>query len=518
MKNNISIEDLENLEDEWKINGRIPEDGEPELLYKPEDIVKSCPKLESGIRFGEEGIRACCMGAILSPLYWSSKQAAKEVITKEKLIIKRKWLFKCLNEKQYKNISCKRCHLVEEKKFKDVCFDKIGHLNLAHYSMCNLRCNFCTFTQNNEFKPEQYEVLPLLREFKKEDVEWNSYVDLNGGEPTLLKNLKEYIDYFKDMGIRILLYTNAVKYNSAIYNGILDGTITWLIISLDSGTPDSFFKIKGRNYFDEVIENITRYSEAGSKGLGNVAVKYIFAKDNCSDSDVTGFTYLMLAIRPQEVWLTFDFFPLIEKYEDQKEIGVYDYSTHIISYSQMYLKLKKHGLEAVHFTKNHTALVSDYGKEFLKNVEKQIKKLESEYSINDSKLKLQDFRRSFNQEKISFPPYLKLNPLEIENNSGTFEEFSLKNKKIFIAPACLLAEELISKNGIKEAKLLGFLDRDPVLHNKSLRGYKIFPYKKLETCNLDYVIVASPSHYQKEIFLTINKYKMKSVKILLLKT
>jgi len=44
--------------------------------YAPNDLVKSCPKLESGLRFGPEGVRACQLGPFAAPVYWSTKEAA----------------------------------------------------------------------------------------------------------------------------------------------------------------------------------------------------------------------------------------------------------------------------------------------------------------------------------------------------------------------------------------------------------------------------------------------------------
>ena len=38
----------------------------------------------------------------------------------------------------------------------------------------------------------------ILKQFETEDVTWNSAVDFNGGEPTLLKDFDEYIQYFHD--------------------------------------------------------------------------------------------------------------------------------------------------------------------------------------------------------------------------------------------------------------------------------------------------------------------------------
>ena len=507
-----------NLEAEWRSNGRLPDSCADKLNYQPDDLVLSCPKLESGLRLGHDGIRACCMGPIVSPMYWSAKQASKLKITKEMIIEKRKLLFNVLNDKNSGNISCKRCGMVSTKKFKDVYFTGLGHVNLAHFSMCNLRCNFCGFTRHNNFVPPQYDALAILEEFKKSDVEWDSFVDLNGGEPTLLKNLDKYIQYFASMGVRILLYTNAVRYSQAICDGLVSGAITWLTTSLDAGTPSSFKQIKGRDRFQDVMENLTRYAKAGSEGLGNLAVKYIFSADNCSDDDISGFTYAMLAIRPQKVWLTFDFFPLGDKYDGQKEAGVYDYSKHINAYIKMFLMLKKYGLEPAHFAKTHLAQVLQTGKDLIKAVETGIDEQSQKIMsiLNNPELFLKDFRNDETVE-LRTPLHFKTAPLTIINAEEVTHEWDLTGKRVLLAPAYNLTAALLQDEAIGQAHILGFLDRNPVFHDKDIEGYRIYAYEKIEELKPDVVLVASPDQHQTDIVATLSKYLHEDAEIAIYK-
>lgn len=43
------------------------------MKYDENQIVKTCSKLESGLRFGPEGLRACQLGPFAAPVYWSKK-------------------------------------------------------------------------------------------------------------------------------------------------------------------------------------------------------------------------------------------------------------------------------------------------------------------------------------------------------------------------------------------------------------------------------------------------------------
>ena len=149
---------------------------------KPADLVKSCYKLESGLRLGQEGIHACQLGPFSSPIYFTENEAAEKKITKQDIIEKRKWIFELLNDEQSQT-PCKGCSMVVEKPFNDVRFDLLGHMDLAATTTCNLRCNFCGYTHFDSFDEAKYDALAILKEFSVDDVTWNSAVDFNGGEP-----------------------------------------------------------------------------------------------------------------------------------------------------------------------------------------------------------------------------------------------------------------------------------------------------------------------------------------------
>ena len=311
-------------------------------------LVKSCAKLESGLRFGPEGICACCLGVRSSPIYWTPEEAASLTITKQMIMEKREWLLNLLNDPN-SDIPCKGCREVYVKHREEVAFHKIGHVNIAHFTYCQLRCNYCSYTQHNMWLAPLYAVLPILRQFGPQDADRLSgcWVDINGGEPTLLPNIGEFVDYFRSIGSSISFFTNAVRFTPSVAEGLRDGTMAQVIVSLDAGTPDTFVKLKGRNHYHHVLYTLKQYSEARRRG--KLVVKYIFHDLNCGDDDIEGFVCTVSEIKPQEIWLMVDFYPLGDLYPGQTEIGVYDFSRHIRAYAKMFLKLKDLKLDVRHF-------------------------------------------------------------------------------------------------------------------------------------------------------------------------
>ncbi len=483
------------------------------MNYQPEDLVKSCRKLESGLRLGQEGIHACQLGPFCAPLYWSADEASRIKITKEMIVEKRKELFQRLND-TYSDLACKKCHMVMTKRYEDVHFTRLGHVDLAATTICNLRCSFCGYTVHNSFSKSRYGALSVLKEFTADDVEWDAAVDFNGGEPGILHDLDAFIDYFNSRRIRVFLYTNAVKFRQSIYDGLVNGSIRWVCTSLDAGSPSSFLHLKKRDYFLQVLENLTRYASAGSKGGGKLSVKYIFCDGNCSDDDITGFTYAMLAIRPQKIWLTFDFEPLQSLPGDSSDFGSHDYSRHIAAYTKMFLLLKKHGLEAGHFTENHLAAVCQQGKILMDRVLSETNKSASN-DIPD--LVLKNFREGEKEKSAStLSAYFDTTPLRIKTPNENPEPWSLNGKRVVIAPACHLAKDLLNDTDIRTGNILGFLDRDPVLQGKSIEGIPIHGYDSIPDLDPEVILVASPDQHRNDILQTIARYTTTAARIAIL--
>ena len=463
--------------------------------FRDDDIVKSCCKLESGLNLSVQGLRACTRGALMPPLFCSAKDLAQSAITRDIVVEKRKEYIRMLND-DYSDMDCKRCLMVEHKRYGDISFSRLGHIDLQHYSICNLRCTYCAYTRDDMYFSPQYDALAVLKLFSPDDVEWNAHVDFAGGEPTLLDNLDEYLEFFRTRRIRVLMFTNAVRFHQAIYDGLADGSIYWGITSLDAGTPSTFKALRGRDRYLQVLENLSRYAVAGSKGKGMLAAKYIFCESNCGDDDIAGFAYAMLALRPQKVWLTFDFAPMY------LHLPNYDYSKQIEAYAKLFLLLKKHGIEAFHYFKEAIATVSQEGRDIMNRVLSAIERQSSVTPRGVPDLIFRDFRSREPLVEIE-PDKFSITPLELRRNGGSSEGWSLAGKRILLAPACPLTRELLSDPEIQRADWIGFIDRNPIQQGKSIDGRTIYSYEAIPSMGVDVVLVAPPEKHRLDILHAI---------------
>jgi hypothetical protein len=473
-------------------------------------MVKSCRRLESGLRLGQEGICACQLGQLCSPVFYTADELAKTKVTKEMIAEKRKWLFELLND-GHGDIACKGCRQVVLKRYEDVDFTKLGRMDLATTSICNLRCSFCGYAKNNAFREAKFDALAVLKEFSAEDILWDSAVDFNGGEPSLLTDLDEYLEFFASRRIRVLLYTNSVRFRQSIYDGLANGSLQWVCTSLDAGSPSAFLRLKKRDHFAQVLENLSRYAHAGSQGGGMLGVKYIFCDENCDEDNIVGFTYAMLAVRPQRVWLTFDFEPLTSLRGDSSDFGGYDYSKHVAAYAKMYGLMKKHGLTAVHYTEGHLAQVSQHGRILLERVLSEIEERGAN-ALETPDMLLTDFRQPVKAQPMNTESFLTM-PLRIKAPDTDPKPWSLRGKRVVLAPAYQLTTALLDDPEIREAQIVGFVDRDHVLNGKSFAGITIYGYEAIAELDPDVILAAPPRQHRDDILQTISRYADSSKRI-----
>jgi MoaA/NifB/PqqE/SkfB family radical SAM enzyme len=124
---------------------------------------------------------------------------------------------------------------------------------------CNLLCETC---------PRTFEELE-----PPADMSWQlftSIVDqlpglaravLHGvGEPMLVKNLPRMIRYLKERGVYVLFNTNGTLLAPRKRREIIETGLDELRVSLDAAEAQSFFKVRGRNFFDRIVRNVGEFT------------------------------------------------------------------------------------------------------------------------------------------------------------------------------------------------------------------------------------------------------------------
>jgi len=240
---------------------------------------------------------------------------------------------------------------------------------------CDAKCVYCWIRSNDDIEYEgkgspwtkrSFEIISHLKE--KNAIINNAQAFLSEGEITI--SPKKDMIYEALSGYRIAALTNGFRFDQKLAQGISNGGR--VTISLDAGTRETFYAVKGFDSFDQFLQNIRDY-----KKYGNVELKYVLmAGVNDNEEDIENAFAFIKEINPVCFTLSYDklimgrrsaFYGFMRFIVLAKEHGVpialsgkdslikfsdtYEYSIQCLSKSGDYYR-KKRDFLADHFRKN----------------------------------------------------------------------------------------------------------------------------------------------------------------------
>jgi organic radical activating enzyme len=248
------------------------------------DPYLSCHHLERGLVFWPNKATACCANPVtgqmpaLAPL--TAELTAEEIIAGRQRIIARHKAGDIAPE-------CRQCPRLTmgtwapEEGFGNYAIDEV---TIAHFTTCNIRCNYCyTVTQPERAAPIS-KAPRLLRTFEKLIAGgWlapYATVRFSGGEPTLLPEFEPLLTLLSDYGVHSHVYTNAVKKSPAILNALKRDKVE-LILGIDAAHRETYQQIKKMDYNEIVWANVADYCAAQKQDATNkIWAKFIFCVEN----------------------------------------------------------------------------------------------------------------------------------------------------------------------------------------------------------------------------------------------
>ncbi|MCX7720432.1 MAG: radical SAM protein [Dictyoglomus thermophilum] len=118
---------------------------------------------------------------------------------------------------------------------------------------CNLSCPHCYVHKRNwEVKISKERALRLIEEAKELSIKG---IDFTGGEPLLVKEVFEYIEKARSLGLEVSLNSNALLLNKEIARFLKDNEV-YLYVSIDGSNKDVFEKMRGKDNFDRLLNSI----------------------------------------------------------------------------------------------------------------------------------------------------------------------------------------------------------------------------------------------------------------------
>lgn len=214
---------------------------------------------------------------------------------------------------------CRECYMLREDTNGEIDKDfpkELDHIYIGHWYHCNCGCVYCSnrmitnlkITKNSK-KSDYYDLLPTVKYLCKEGyIGKNTRVTTLGGDPAVLSEYDKIMsELLKYTDGHVIILSSGIKFSDTIYKVLKKGNAE-LIISVDSGTPELFKKIKQVNEFNNVIKNVKKYMKANPNNRNSVYIKYILV-DGLNDNidDLNRFVDVARKIGINKLYLNVDF-------------------------------------------------------------------------------------------------------------------------------------------------------------------------------------------------------------------
>lgn len=239
----------------------------------------SCKWLESGVCFDNgvygSNVKLCC--------YMSAPGGGNTMIFEDYHGEKIDWDKFFEIKQKYREIQksggtvegCRGCVFLEEQYWPQ--YNYIDNIIFDHFTRCNCNCKYC-YTEEDKKKYNQlktYNIFPIIEDmFKKNILKAGGAIGFGGGEPTILPEFEKLLSLLINKKFNdIRVPSSGIKYSPIIAKGISTGQVT-VVISIDSGSKETYQKIKQINAYDKVTKNLIKYAKA-QRYTFNVISKYI---------------------------------------------------------------------------------------------------------------------------------------------------------------------------------------------------------------------------------------------------
>lgn len=259
-----------------------------QIINEFKEKYVSCEYLEQGMIMCSQGVLHCC-GKISEDFVDTDRMKYGELFENDpdqfiqKFIDEKKQII--AGNRAGEVTKCTGCSYMKEGYwFKD---KKIRYIDFSFDNTCNFRCIYCFTVRHDDYQfvTDIDEVDMIKKVLDSKHVDIQKQLIYSSGEIAIQPNVEKILDLLDKFDLSV--FTNASLYNKHIHDIIKRDNCS-MVISVDSGTRETFKKVKGVDLFHVVWKNIGKYAEDN----GNVILKYILMEDNYDNQNLDGFIEL----------------------------------------------------------------------------------------------------------------------------------------------------------------------------------------------------------------------------------
>jgi len=187
--------------------------------------------------------------------------------------------------------------------------DLIETIHFARFGVCQLKCSYCCHEhfRKTEISNTIKAFVKYYNELKAQNLLTSDFTFIiSFGEMTINPLGNEVFDFVientKKTPNASMVFSNCVEYSEKIARILRNGGS--LVMSIDSGTNNTFEQIKGFDFYEKVLSNVRRYVADGI-----VWIKYLFTIDgsNANREDIDGYIDFITECRPALAVISYEY-------------------------------------------------------------------------------------------------------------------------------------------------------------------------------------------------------------------
>lgn len=148
---------------------------------------------------------------------------------------------------------------------------------LSHWKCCFLSCSYCVEKKTDDLNLiKHFDIMPIIEQLIDNGlITKQTQIIFGCGDATLHPEFDKLMYYLTNFGMKdIIINTSALRYCHSIAEAMIKN-VAKIVVSLDSGCPYIYERVKGVNKFDIAIANIKRYLEFENPSSKQVIINYV---------------------------------------------------------------------------------------------------------------------------------------------------------------------------------------------------------------------------------------------------
>lgn len=150
-----------------------------------------------------------------------------------------------------------------------------GFCQFAVTSACNANCGFCNFARDRHPK-ERWKYVSREQAFDAITILYREgirYLVITGGEPTLHPNLSEIVRYGTDLGMKVMVVTNAGLLGASKIKSLHEAGLSSFIISIDAASRERHEENRGLpNVCEKIRQANALIAELGMHATASITM------------------------------------------------------------------------------------------------------------------------------------------------------------------------------------------------------------------------------------------------------